>query len=114
DEAELDRVGNLHEHNRQRTGLLMQRRQRRRGTGLPHGCAGMFAKTATWRKTVSPAPSMCSLNRMPGPDLARIISRVAFRPSSGSRRRSSSFNLIRSKAYKEYSLIVVAIANEIE
>jgi hypothetical protein len=37
------------------------------------------------RNTVSPSPSMCSLNRMPTPALAKIISSVALRPSSGSR-----------------------------
>src|SRR6476619_164867 len=37
-----------------------------------------------WRNTVSPSPSMCSLNRMPGPALAKIISSVTLRPSSGS------------------------------
>jgi hypothetical protein len=34
-----------------------------------------------WRNTVSPSPSMCSLNRMSDPALARIISSVALRPS---------------------------------
>jgi ABC-type uncharacterized transport system substrate-binding protein len=51
-----------------------------------------------WAKTVGPSPPMCSLNRMPGPALASIISSVALRPSSGSRRRSSPFSSIRSKA----------------
>jgi hypothetical protein len=38
------------------------------------------------------------LVEMPGPALARIDASVALRTSSGSRRRSSPFNSIRSKA----------------
>jgi hypothetical protein len=56
---------------------------------------------------------MCSLNRMPGPDLANIIFSVALRPASGLRRRSSPFSSIRSKA-QEYAFVVVVIANDIE
>src|SRR5262249_47459804 len=41
---------------------------------------------------------MCSLNFIPGPALATIDASVALRTSSGSRRRSSPFNSIRSKA----------------
>jgi putative tryptophan/tyrosine transport system substrate-binding protein len=47
---------------------------------------------------IFPSPSMCSLNRMPGPAFASIISSVALRFSSGSGRRSSPFSSIRSKA----------------
>jgi hypothetical protein len=42
------------------------------------------------------SPSMCSLNRMPAPALAKIISSLALRPSRGSGRRSSPFSSIRS------------------
>src|SRR5262249_44024985 len=44
--------------------------------------------------------SICSLNRMPGPALATIDASVALRTSSGSRRKSSPFSSIRSKAYR--------------
>jgi hypothetical protein len=37
---------------------------------------------------------------MPGPALASTLASVALRTSSGSRRRSSPFNSIRSKAYR--------------
>src|SRR5262244_4499496 len=53
-----------------------------------------------WAKTVGPSPSICSLNRMPGWALATIDASVALRTSSGSRRRSSPFSSIRSKAYR--------------
>ena len=32
-----------------------------------------------WARTVGPSPSICSLNRMPGRDLARIDASVALR-----------------------------------
>src|SRR5262245_59690173 len=51
-----------------------------------------------WAKTVGPSPSICSLNRRPGLALATIDASAALRTSSGSRRRSSPFSLIRSKA----------------
>jgi hypothetical protein len=41
------------------------------------------------------------VDRMPDPALASISSSVALRPSSGSRRRSSPFSSIRSKAYRK-------------
>src|SRR6516164_5432562 len=53
-----------------------------------------------WAKTVGPSPSMCSLNRMPEPALASTLTSAALRTSSGSRRMSSPFNSIRSKAYR--------------
>src|SRR5215472_6872212 len=53
-----------------------------------------------WAKTVGPSPSKCSLNRMPGRALATIDASVALRTSSGSRRRSSPFSSMRSKAYR--------------
>jgi len=48
-------------------------------------------------------PGFSSLNRMPAPALAKIISSVALRRSSGSRLRSSPFSSIRSKAYRNIS-----------
>src|SRR5262249_41187757 len=51
-----------------------------------------------WAKTVGPSPSMCSLKRRPRPALASILRSVALRTSSGSRRRSSPFSSMRSKA----------------
>src|SRR5215831_3344406 len=53
-----------------------------------------------WAKTVGPSPSVCSLNRIPRLALATIDASVALRTSSGSRRRSSPFSSIRSKAYR--------------
>ena len=43
---------------------------------------------------------VCSLNLMPGLALGTIDASVALRTSSGSRRRSSPFCSIRSKAYR--------------
>src|SRR5215468_12384455 len=51
-----------------------------------------------WAKTVGPSPSICSLKRRPRPALASILRSVALRTSTGSRRMSSPFNSIRSKA----------------
>ena len=53
-----------------------------------------------WAMTVGPSPSICSLNRMPGSALASTRASVALRTSSGSRHKSSPFNSIRSKAYR--------------
>jgi hypothetical protein len=49
------------------------------------------------------ALDICSLNRMPGRALAEIDASVALRTGSGSPRRSSPFNSIRSKAYRNGS-----------
>src|SRR5262245_42249485 len=54
-----------------------------------------------WAKMVGPSPSKCSLKRRPRPALASILRSVAFRTSRGSRRMSSRFNSIKSKAYKK-------------
>src|SRR5262249_54020959 len=61
-----------------------------------------------WRKTVSPSPSMCSLNLMPGLALATIDASVALRTSSGSRRRSPLFSA------QERAVIMATVANKIE
>src|SRR5262249_10400671 len=53
-----------------------------------------------WANTVGPSASMCSLNRRPGAARLNTDANVAFLVSSGSRRRSSPFNSIRSKAYR--------------
>src|SRR5262249_22582846 len=67
-----------------------------------------------WANTVGPSPSICSLNRMPEPALTTMDASVALRTSSGSRRRSSPFNSMRSKAYRNRAVIMAAVANEIE
>src|SRR5262245_53081034 len=64
------------------------------------------------RNMVSPLPSMCSLNRMPDAALARIISSVALRLSSGSGRIAIQFDQI--EGVEENTLIVMAIADQIE
>src|SRR5215475_6999275 len=67
-----------------------------------------------WAKTVGPSPSICSLNLIPGLALATIDASAALRTSSGSRRRSSPFSSMRSKAYRKRAIIMAAVANEIE
>src|SRR5262249_44416526 len=52
-----------------------------------------------WAKTVEQSSSIWSLNPMPGLALATIDASVALLTSSGSRRRSSPFSSIKSKAY---------------
>src|SRR5690349_17533623 len=66
------------------------------------------------RNTVSPSPSICSLNRTPAPASAKIISSVALRRSKGARRRSSPFSSITSEGVEEYAFVTMAVANEIE
>jgi hypothetical protein len=53
------------------------------GPGPSPALADVMAITtwSTWRNTVSPSPSICSLNLMPAAALAKIISSVALRPS---------------------------------
>src|SRR5262245_52144238 len=65
-------------------------------------------------KMVGPSPSICSLNRMPGPALAKIDASVALRTSSGSRRRSSPFSSMRSKGVEEDALVSALVPDEIE
>src|SRR5262249_35051553 len=66
-----------------------------------------------WAKTVGPSPSTCSLNRMPGPSLASALASVPLRTSSGSRRRSSPFSSIRSKAYGN-TVVSAVVLNDTE
>jgi hypothetical protein len=63
--------------------------------------------------TVGPSASMCSLNRRPGAARLNTDANVAFLVSSGSRRRSSPFNSIRSKAYRNAG-VVAAVADVLE
>src|SRR5262249_25303617 len=67
-----------------------------------------------WAKTVGPSPSICSLNRMPELALATIDASVALRTSSGSRRRSSPFSSIRSKACGNVGVVGAVGTDEIE
>src|SRR5207249_10615442 len=53
-----------------------------------------------WANTVEPSASMCSLSRRPDAARLNTDANVALLVSSGSRRRSSPFNSIRSKAYR--------------
>ena len=49
------------------------------GRAKLHGCDAFEAKLQAWGKAVGPSPSICSLNRMPGPALATIDASVALR-----------------------------------
>ena len=49
------------------------------GRAKLHGCDAFQAKLQAWGKAVGPSPSICSLNRMPGPALATIDASVALR-----------------------------------
>src|SRR5262249_24568875 len=67
-----------------------------------------------WAKTVGPAPSICSLNLMPGAALPTIDASAALRTSSGSRRRSSPFTLDQVEGVKEYAFVSALVTDEIE
>jgi|ERR1700730_1110056 len=67
-----------------------------------------------WAKTVGPSPSICSLNRMPGPALVSTLASVALRTSSGSRRRSPPVQLDQVEGVEKHALFSTVMPNEIE
>jgi hypothetical protein len=68
----------------------------------------------SWENVGLPPALAILLDIALSPALANIISSVALRPSSGSRRRSSPFSSMRVEGVEEDALVSSVVADEIE